>query len=110
MKFFERVYEVVKKIPKGKVMTYGQVAKLLGTRDLPAGRQVPGRVTPRVIGWALHANKDPKVPCHRVVFADGSLAPGFAFGGRDEQKKRLVKEGITLVDYKVEMGYNQVHL
>lgn len=80
--FFGRVYEVVKKIPKGRVMTYGQVAGELGIRDS------------RRVGQALHANKDPNVPCHRVVFADGSLAPGYAFGGQDEQKRRLVAEGV----------------
>lgn len=75
MNFFERVYKIVKKIPRGKVMTYGQVAKALGTRDA------------RRVGQALHANTNPEIPCHRVVFADGNLAPGYAFGGREEQKK-----------------------
>lgn len=88
---FEQVYEIVKSIPKGQVMTYGQVARAVGTRD---GRRV---------GQALHANKDPKVPCHRVVFADGGLAPGYAFGGADEQKKRLLAEGVKFVGEKVKM-------
>jgi methylated-DNA-protein-cysteine methyltransferase-like protein len=98
MNFFERVDEIVKNIPRGKVMTDGQVAKALGTRDA------------RRVGQALHANRNPIVPCHRVVFADGSLAPGYAFGGREEQKKRLEGEGVRLVDNKVNMGYNRVHL
>lgn len=98
MNFFERVYKIVKKIPRGKVMTYGQVAKALGTRDA------------RRVGQALHANTNPEIPCHRVVFADGNLAPGYAFGGREEQKKRLEGEGVRLVDNKVDMGYNQAHL
>lgn len=79
---FKKVYEIVKKIPSGKVMTYGQIAKLIGTRDT------------RKIGWALHANKSNDVPCHRVVNKDGRLAPNYAFGGADEQKLRLISEGI----------------
>lgn len=88
---FEQVYEIVKLIPKGQVMTYGQVARAIGTKDA------------RRVGQALHTNRDPEVPCHRVVFADGSLAPGYAFGGPSEQKNRLVAEG-------VEFRYNRVIL
>lgn len=81
---FQRIYEVVKKIPQGKVMTYGEVARLANV------------ATPRVVGFALHVNKDPKnIPCHRVVFADGSLAKGYVFGGEGEQKKKLIEEGIV---------------
>lgn len=81
--FFERVYDIVRKIPEGKVMTYGQIAKILGTKDV------------RKIGFALHANKNSSdVPCHRVVNKDGRLAPGYAFGGPNEQKMRLMAEGI----------------
>ncbi len=81
--FFEQVYEVVRKIPEGKVMTYGQIAEKVGTKDA------------RKVGWALHANPDGSdVPCHRVVNKNGRLAPGYAFGGPDEQKNRLITEGI----------------
>jgi methylated-DNA-protein-cysteine methyltransferase-like protein len=83
---FERVYKVVCKIPSGKVATYGQIAKNLGTPDA------------RKIGWALHANKDPKIPCHRVVNKDGRLAPNFAFNGWKEQKMRLLEEGVKFID------------
>ena len=79
---FQKVYEVVSKIPEGRVTTYGAIAKELGTKDA------------RKIGWALHANKDSKVPCHRVVNKDGRSAPGYAFGGPDEQKLRLLSEGV----------------
>ncbi|HBC72195.1 hypothetical protein A2379_00315 [Candidatus Amesbacteria bacterium RIFOXYB1_FULL_47_13] len=89
MGFFEQVYKFVKQIPEGKVMTYGQVAQAIGTRDA------------RRVGQVLHANKDSKVPCHRVVFADGSLAPGYAFGGAEEQRKRLLAEGVEFVGDKV---------
>lgn len=89
MTFFEQVYEVVKKIPRGSVMTYGQVGKAIGTRDY------------RRVGQALHANKSSDVPCHRVVFSDGRLASGYAFGGPGEQKKRLLAEGVRFIDNKV---------
>lgn len=86
MNFFEKVYEVVRKIPVGKVMTYGQIADLLGTKDA------------RRVGHALHANHDPGVPCHRVVNKDGRLAPGYAFGGPNEQRSRLLAEGVGFKD------------
>jgi methylated-DNA-protein-cysteine methyltransferase-like protein len=80
--WFTKVYKVTKTIPVGKVMTYGQVAKIIGAP------------TPRIVGFALHANKSAQVPCHRVVAKDGSLSGGFAFGGRDEHRYRLEQEGI----------------
>ena len=85
--FNQRVYEVVKRIPRGSVATYGQVAALAG-----APRNA------RFVGFALHANPEPGViPCHRVVFRDGSLAPGFAFGGPEEQRALLEDEGVRFV-------------
>jgi methylated-DNA-protein-cysteine methyltransferase-like protein len=85
--FFERVYNEVRKIPEGKVMTYGQIASRIGTRDA------------RRVGHALHANKDGSgVPCHRVVNKDGKLASGYVFGGPDEQKMRLMAEGVIFLD------------
>lgn len=84
---FEKVYEVVRKIPAGSVMTYGQIAHELGIRDV------------RKIGWALHANPDGSItPCHRVVNKEGGLAPGYVFGGPDEQKNKLLSEGILFID------------
>ena len=86
MTFFESVYEVVKNIPAGKVATYGDVARAVGMPR--ASRQV---------GWALHSNPQQGIiPCHRVVFADGSLTNGFAFGGREVQKALLVGEGVEI--------------
>ena len=83
-KIFERIYEEVKKIPKGEVATYGAIAKKAGT-------------TPRVVGFALHKNPDPKnIPCHRVVFKDGSLSQSHAFEGINKQKQRLVDEGVRV--------------
>lgn len=80
---FERIYDVVRKIPLGKVMTYGQVAIKANV------------ATPRVVGFALHVNRDPQnIPCHRVVFATGKLTPGYAFGGEDVQREKLQSEGV----------------
>jgi methylated-DNA-protein-cysteine methyltransferase-like protein len=84
--FFGLVYKTVKKIPSGKVATYGQIAQIIGTRDA------------RRVGHALHANKSPKVPCHRVVAKDGRLAPNFAFDGAKEQRRRLLEEGVNFID------------
>lgn len=85
--FNERVYKEVMKIPRGKVATYGQIAALTGkTRNA------------RAVGYALHANpRQGVVPCHRVVFRDGSLAPGFAFGGPEEQRELLENEGVRFI-------------
>ena len=88
MSFFDQVYEIVKRIPTGKVMTYGQIAELLGTQDA------------RKVGWALHGNKDPKIPCHRVVNKDGKVATNYAFEGWEEQKRKLLAEGVDFVDEK----------
>lgn len=84
--FFQRVYDIVRLIPSGKVATYGQIAKILGTKDA------------RKVGFALHGNKDLNVPCHRVVNKCGRLAPNFAFDGWREQKRRLISEGVNFTD------------
>lgn len=93
--FFNRVYEIVKKVPSGKVTTYGAVARLAGSPR--ASRQV---------GWALHNNPQPGIiPCHRVVFRDGSLTSGFAFGGMEIQKAMLLSEGVEFTEeYTVDMA------
>ncbi|HPD00163.1 MAG TPA: MGMT family protein [Acetivibrio sp.] len=84
MSFFEDVYEVVRKIPKGKVATYGQIAKILG---------YPRKA--KIVGWALHKNPYyGEVPCHRVVNRNGEISSGFAFGGEHAQQKLLEQEGI----------------
>ncbi len=82
--YFDKVYEVVKKIPKGKVATYGQIAFLTGK---PRGSQR--------VGFALHANRNPEeIPCHRVVNRFGRVATGYKFGGENIQRKILESEGI----------------
>jgi methylated-DNA-protein-cysteine methyltransferase-like protein len=83
---FKRVYKIVKKIPKGKVSTYGEIARAIGIKDA------------RKVGFALHANRDENVPCHRVVNKDGRLAPNFAFDGPEEQRRRLLSEGVIFKD------------
>ena len=85
MNTFEKIYEVVKSIPKGKVATYGQVALLAGNPRWA-----------RVVGYALHVNPEPSIiPCHRVVNREGKVAPGFAFGGEEVQRQLLESEGIV---------------
>ena len=99
MTTFQKIYEVVKTIPKGCVMTYGQVATLAGNPRWS-----------RVVGYALHSNPNPKeIPCHRVVMRDGCVAPGFVFGGPDVQRQLLESEGITFTnDGKVDMTRHRV--
>ena len=85
MNTFEKIYEVVKSIPEGKVATYGQVALLAGNPRWA-----------RVVGYALHINPEPgTIPCHRVVNREGKVAPGFAFGGEGVQRQLLESEGIV---------------
>ena len=85
MNTFDRIYEVVKSIPKGKVAIYGQVATLSGNPRLA-----------RVVGYALHNNPDPeKIPCYRVVNREGKVAESFVFGGGKAQRELLEKEGIV---------------
>lgn len=82
---FEQIYTVVMQIPKGKVATYGQVARLAGNRHWS-----------QVVGYALHNNPDPAViPCHRVVNRFGETSAAFAFGGGDMQRILLEGEGVV---------------
>ena len=88
MTTFDRIYEAVKRIPRGSVATYGQIAEAVGNRRLS-----------RVVGYALHVNPEPGVvPCHRVVMRDGSVSSAFAFGGANRQVELLRAEGVTFLD------------
>ena len=90
----KRIYEAVKKIPRGKVATYGQVAELAGDKKMA-----------RAVGNALHRNPDPEhIPCYRVVNAKGELAGAFAFGGANVQEQLLAADGILVVDNKVDLA------
>ena len=87
MSAFEKVYEIVKKIPEGRVATYGQIARLLGNPRYS-----------RVVGYALHVNPSPDtIPCFRVVNRDDRTSPAFAFGGQDVQKELLLSEGVEFL-------------
>lgn len=95
MNTFEKIYEVVKSIPKGKVATYGQVALLAGNPRWA-----------RVVGYTLHVNPEPGIiPCHRVVNHEGRVAPSFAFGGEGVQRQLLESEGIVFEsDGRIDLG------
>lgn len=89
----KRIYEAVKKIPKGRVATYGQVAALAGDKNMA-----------RAVGNALHRNPDPDtIPCYRVVNSKGELAGEFAFGGPGAQQRLLEADGIEVTDGKVDL-------
>ena len=88
MNTFEKIYEQVRKIPEGKVATYGQIALMAGN---PRWSQI--------VGYALHSNHEPVViPCHRVVNKEGKLAKAFAFGGKNAQRNLLINEGVIFLD------------
>lgn len=90
----KRIYEAVKRIPKGKVATYGQVAEMAGDKKMA-----------RAVGNALHKNPDPEhIPCFRVVNAKGELAGAFAFGGEGAHAKRLEEDGVEVIDGKVDLS------
>lgn len=86
-------YKIVKKIPKGKVTTYGTLAKLTGIKN------------PRVVGHLLHINPNaPIIPCHRVVNSLGKLAQKFgAEGGIDTQRTRLQSESVVVINNSVDL-------
>ncbi|MFV0496684.1 MAG: MGMT family protein [Candidatus Fimivivens sp.] len=86
--FFDKVYDVVCRIPRGRVTSYGQVALLCGNPRAA-----------RAVGWALHQNPRPgEIPCHRVVNRVGRLAPEFAFGGAQEQRRLLEAEQVVFLE------------
>ena len=99
MNTFEKIYEVVKRIPEGKVASYGQVAAMAGN---PRWSQV--------VGYALHSNPAPgEIPCHRVVRKDGRVAQSFAFGGENVQRMLLEGEGVSFIDeFTVDMKKHQM--
>lgn len=89
----EKIYEFLRTVPKGKVVTYGQIAEYLGNKRLA-----------RAVGNALHNNPDElKNPCYKVVDRNGRLSSAFSFGGIEAQKRKLEQEGITVINYKVDL-------
>lgn len=90
----KRIYEAVKKIPRGQVATYGQIAELAGDKKMA-----------RAVGNALHKNPDPlHIPCYRVVNSKGELAGEFAFGGAGKQAALLMADGIEVVNGRVDLN------
>ncbi len=88
--FFSDVYEVVKLIPKGRVTSYGAIARYLGTG-----------MSARMVGWAMNAAHGEKgVPAHRVVNSLGLLTGKHHFGGK-EMENRLKKDGVKVIKDKV---------
>lgn len=92
LNFFEKVYKVVRRIPYGKVTTYGIIAKFLGAPR-----------SSRMVGWALNNSKnDPTVPAHRVVNRKGLLTGKNHFQGTNLMKQLLENEGITIKDNSIQ--------
>lgn len=92
---------MVARIPNGKVTTYGEIAKKVKSQS---GKSKSGFLA-RVVGNALHSNKNPDVSCHRVVDRSGRLAQNYAFGGVIAQRKKLLAEGVTFKDEEhVDLG------
>jgi len=91
--FQEKVYRVVKRIPKGRVTTYRDVARAIGSPRAA-----------RAVGNALNKNPyAPMVPCHRVVRSDGSVG-GFA-SGANKKEAMLRKEGVLIKNHKINCEY-----
>ena len=90
--FFERVYEVARKIPYGKVTSYGAIAKVLGTAR-----------SARMVGWAMNASHNSEdVPAHRVVNRKGLLTGKHHFDGTNLMQQLLENEGIVIVDNQIQ--------
>lgn len=93
MKYADEVYAILDKIPKGKVVTYKQIAIMLGNKNLS-----------RVVGNVLHKNPLPLIhPCYKIVNSKGELAKNFGYGGIEKQKEMLMKDGIKVSEYKVNL-------
>ena len=89
-KFQEKVYKICKKVPKGKVITYKEIARALGTKAY------------RAVGTALNKNLyAPEVPCHRVINSNGKIG-GFA-SGVSKKIKLLKKEGVEIKGKRIEL-------
>lgn len=90
--FFEKVYEVARKIPYGRVTSYGAIAKCLGMSG-----------SARMVGWAMNASHNkPDVPAHRVVNRNGLLTGKHHFDGTHLMQQLLESEGVEVVDNKIQ--------
>ncbi len=93
----KKVYEYLTTIPKGKVVTYKQVAEHLGNKGLA-----------RAVGNILHKNpEENKYPCYKVLNSKGELAEAFVFGGKEIQKERLEREDIKVINNRVDLSLYQ---
>lgn len=89
----QRLFELLIEIPRGRVVTYGKLAEMLGNKHLA-----------RAVGNALHKNPDgDKYPCYKVVNFKGELSRAYAFGGIEEQKRRLEVDGVAVENYRVDL-------
>lgn len=87
----DKIYRVVTEIPVGRIMTYGQIGKIVG-------------INPRLVGRILHQNPSPEaIPCHRVVSATGRVAESYAFGGGTVQMEILKEEGVIFIGSRINM-------
>lgn len=95
--FFERVYDVVRLIPTGRVTTYGAIARFLGSPQ-----------SARMVGWALNASHNifPPVPAHRVVNRNGLLTGKMHFSSPDEMENKLKAEGVMVEKNKIVNFFN----
>ena len=91
--FFNKVYDVARKIPFGRVTSYGAIAKYLG-----AARSA------RMVGWAMNnsGSQEPEVPAHRVVNKKGLLTGKHHFNGTNLMQQLLESEGIVVVDNQIQ--------
>lgn len=90
----EKVYGFLKTVPKGKVVTYGQIAEAAGNPRAA-----------RAVGNILHSNPNgEEISCYKVVDSKGRLSEHYAFGGIEKQKERLEKEGIEVKSYRVDLN------
>lgn len=88
-----KTLEFLKKVPKGKVITYKQLANMAGIANA------------RIVGLYLHQNKQPDIyPCHRVIRSDGKLANGYKYGGIKKQRKLLEEECIVFINDKIDLN------
>lgn len=93
--FFQKVYDVVRRIPSGKVTTYGAIAELLGMKS-----------SARMIGWALNGvalSDREDIPCHRVVNRNGDLSGRMHFETPFVMRERLESEGVTFIGERVDL-------
>lgn len=90
----EQVFEYLRTVPRGKVVTYGQIAEHFGNKKAA-----------RAVGNMLHQNPDMLLyPCYKVVNSKGRLSKNYVFGGIDKQRELLEQEGIKVVDYTVDLS------